>query len=125
MELCLVQMLARNTGPESLKVLLDMIPALGKDKDEWKQRCAADVVSGILFGLKLWDERLIEELWLKLRPIMNDCLDNVTQETIGYWSEAMSIPSVSAIFVCFRFIIKIKSNNFYFCNSNSVTVIQI
>ena len=88
-------MLARNNGPESLKVVLDMVSALGKDKEEWKQRCAADIVSGILFGIKLWDSERIEKLWITLRPIMNDCLDSVTQETIGYWSESMSIPTVS------------------------------
>jgi hypothetical protein len=87
-------MLARNNGPEALKVLLDMVPSLGKDKEEWKQRCASDIVSGILFGIKLWDAPRIEELWTKLRPIMNECLDSVTQETLAYWSESMSIPSV-------------------------------
>jgi proteasome activator subunit 4 len=87
--------IARSCGPQALKIILKEIHALGTDTDQWKQRCAADVICGIIFGMKLWDEKTIEEFWTELKPVFGSCLDSVTQETLAVWSTALSYPTVS------------------------------
>lgn len=87
--------LTRNNGPESLKLVMEAIAPLARDKDQWKQRCAADIIAGILFGLKLWNDDDIVKCWAELLPILNECFDSVTQETLGYWSQIVTIPTVN------------------------------
>lgn len=88
--------IARSNGPPALRVLLRQLHVLGTDKDQWKQKCAADMLCGILYGMKLWDEATTKQFWEEeLRPVFNDCLNAVTQETMESWSIALTYPTVS------------------------------
>ncbi|ODM89343.1 Proteasome activator complex subunit 4 [Orchesella cincta] len=88
------KVIARNNGPTTLKLILKYAHEFGVDKDQWKQRCAADVICGIIYGVKLWDEKTTESFWSELKPIFADCLNSVTQETIDFWGNAICYPTV-------------------------------
>lgn len=90
----IVKLITRNNGPDAIKLVMQYAHEFGVDKDQWKQRCAADILCGILYGMKLWDEKMVEEVWTDMKPIFNDCLNSVTQETIAFWSNAMCSPTV-------------------------------
>lgn len=87
--------IARNNGPSGLRALLKAVHSLGTDSDQWKQKCAADILCGMLYGMKLWDEKTTAEFWTELKPVFNDCLNAVTQETMDAWSVALQYPTVS------------------------------
>jgi len=89
--------IARNNGPEALRIIIKEIPALGTDTDQWKQRCAADVICGVIYGMKLWNEKTTHDFWTVLKPVFSSCLDSVTQETLGVWSTALAYPTVSLL----------------------------
>ena len=92
---CNFQLVARNNGPEALATLLELLLPLSKDKDQWKQRCVANVIGGIIYGMKLWSPEKISKFWATLQPVVSDCLNNVTQETYEYWLSAISLSLVS------------------------------
>lgn len=90
----IIKTIARNNGPEVLKLVLSWAQQFGVDKDQWKQKCAADILCGIVYGMKLWDDKMVDSFWKDLKPIFADCLNSVTQETINFWSNAMCSPTV-------------------------------
>lgn len=90
----IIKVLTRNHGPQILKLVLEHAHQFGVDKDQWKQRCAADILCGIVYGMKLWDEKTVETFWTDLRPIFTECLNSVTQETMEFWSNALCSPTV-------------------------------
>lgn len=94
----ILKAISRNNGPETLRLVIRWAHQFGVDKDQWKQRCAADVLCGMVYGMKLWDEKMVEQFWTDLRPIFADCLNSVTQETLGFWSNAMCSPTVINFF---------------------------
>lgn len=79
-----------------MRLLVGLVHALGTDTDQWKQKCAADILCGIMYGMKLWNDEETNKFWEEaLRPVFNDCLNSVTQETMDAWSVALQYPTVS------------------------------
>ncbi|XP_035710341.1 proteasome activator complex subunit 4A isoform X3 [Folsomia candida] len=87
--------IARNNGPDGVRLLVGLVHALGTDTDQWKQKCAADILCGIMYGMKLWNDEETNKFWEEaLRPVFNDCLNSVTQETMDAWSVALQYPTI-------------------------------
>ncbi|XP_043485466.1 proteasome activator complex subunit 4A-like [Polistes fuscatus] len=81
----------RNHGITPLKHFVPHLHALVKDKQESKQRCATEIISGIIQGSKHWPFEMICEMWNELLPIIRSALDNLTAETILDWTTSISL----------------------------------
>ncbi|KAI4490320.1 hypothetical protein M0802_010697 [Mischocyttarus mexicanus] len=79
----------RNHGITPLKHFLPHLHSLVKDKQESKQRCLSEIISGIIRGSKHWPFEMICEMWNELLPIIRLALDNITVETISDWTASM------------------------------------
>ncbi|PBC33887.1 Proteasome activator complex subunit [Apis cerana cerana] len=77
--------LFRNHGIIFLKKLLPHLHELVKDKQESSQRCAAEIVAGIIKGSKHWPFNMVCEMWDSLLPIIKLVLINMTPETLADW----------------------------------------
>ncbi|CAG7668831.1 unnamed protein product, partial [Allacma fusca] len=106
------KLVARNNGPEALALLLELLLPMTKDKDQWKQRCVSNIFGGVLYGMKLWSDEKIQIFWKFLLPVINDCLNNVTQETYDYWIAAMSLPLNNRDGNKMRFFVKFLQERF-------------
>lgn len=58
---------------------------LVKDKQESSQRCAAEIIAGIIKGSKHWPFNMVCEMWDSLLPIIKLVLINMTPETLADW----------------------------------------
>lgn len=94
----LCKLVARNNGPDCVQLLLDHVQGMATDKDQWKQKASAGILCGILAGTKLWDDAILENFWnSRLMPILNSCLDSVTQETLDFWTRTIIQPTVRVL----------------------------
>ena len=87
---CLTQLvmykgLFRNYGDTYLDSFLPHLRRLVADKQEISQRCAAEIISGLIKGSKHWTYEMTERMWQKLLPILRTALSNMTVETITDW----------------------------------------
>lgn len=75
--------------------LLDLfVPHLEKlvnDTQEHNQRCASELISGIIQGSKHWSFEQVERLWTILLPILRTAFTNITDETIVDWGIAIAM----------------------------------
>ncbi|XP_065338507.1 proteasome activator complex subunit 4A-like isoform X2 [Cloeon dipterum] len=77
--------LFRNYGDAHLKLFLPHLKRLVVDKNESSQRCASEIIAGIIKGSKHWPYDKIEPLWKELSPIIRSALSSMTVETVGDW----------------------------------------
>ncbi|KAL6256285.1 hypothetical protein P5V15_012401 [Pogonomyrmex californicus] len=77
--------LFRNHGIVFLKHFLPHLQRLVVDKHESSQRCAAEIVTGIIRGAKHWPFQMTCDLWQVLLPIIRTAIANLTEETITDW----------------------------------------
>ncbi|XP_059471936.1 proteasome activator complex subunit 4-like [Neocloeon triangulifer] len=77
--------LFRNHGDAHLNLFLPHLKRLVADKNESSQRCAAEIIAGLIKGAKHWPFDKIESLWRELCPIIRCALSNMTVETVGDW----------------------------------------
>lgn len=77
--------LFRNHGIVHLKHFLPHLQRLVTDKHESSQRCAAEIVAGIVRGAKHWPFQMTCDLWQALLPIIRTAIANLTQETVIDW----------------------------------------
>ncbi|KAK7466612.1 hypothetical protein BaRGS_00037269 [Batillaria attramentaria] len=81
--------LFRNFGDTMLEVFKPHLERLTKDtshnRHDSSQRCAMEVLSGLIRGSKHWPYEKLEKLWDWLVPLLSFVLSNITIETLDDW----------------------------------------
>ena len=85
----------RNYGISILDKLKPHIEALCEDQAESSQRCASELLAGLIRGCKHWDWRMTDSLWSWLVPVLRGLLGKVTVETIKDWGTCFATASES------------------------------
>jgi proteasome activator subunit 4 len=85
--------LFRNHGDTYLKYFLPHLEHLVTDKHESSQRCAAEIIAGIIRGSKHWPFHKVCALWQSLVPIIRRALLNMTVETVADWGVCFATAS--------------------------------
>ncbi|CAH0550528.1 unnamed protein product [Brassicogethes aeneus] len=65
---------------------LPHIVKLVSDKQESSQRCASELIAGIIKGAKHWNYEKSENLWKSLIPLVNTVFANISSEAVNDWS---------------------------------------
>ena len=66
-----------------------------RDQHEASQRCAAEVIAGLIRGSKHWPFAKTEAMWNVLCPILRTAFSNVNVESISDWGTAIATASES------------------------------
>ncbi|XP_022913061.1 proteasome activator complex subunit 4A-like [Onthophagus taurus] len=74
-----------------LNLFIPHIERLVNDRQEHNQRCAAELLAGIIQGSKHWPFEKVEKLWSILLPIIRTAFNNMTDETVMDWSVCISV----------------------------------
>ncbi|KAG5878460.1 hypothetical protein JTB14_022783 [Gonioctena quinquepunctata] len=69
-----------------LPVFIPHLERLVQDKLESGQRCAAEIISGIIRGSKHWEFEKVAKLWATLIPLLETATLNVSTETQTDWA---------------------------------------
>nr|XP_033324313.1 proteasome activator complex subunit 4A-like [Megalopta genalis] len=75
----------RNHGIVYLKQFLPHLYKLVEDKQKGSQRCASEIIAGIIRGSKHWPFHMVSEMWENLLPIIRHAISNVTVESQMDW----------------------------------------
>lgn len=78
--------LFRNHGDKHLALFVPHLERLVADKQESSQRCAAEIIAGMIRGAKLWPFDKVKHMWEILLPILRTAFANMTEETVTDWS---------------------------------------
>jgi len=88
--------LFRNFGPSLLPNFEEHLKRMVQDENDSLQRCAAEIISGVIRGAKHWDfsstERVFKDI---LVPLIRLGLANVSVEAIGDWGTCFATASDS------------------------------
>ncbi|KAL3050189.1 hypothetical protein OYC64_012265 [Pagothenia borchgrevinki] len=87
---CLFKGLFRNFGDIFLPLLRPHMERLVADSHESKQRCVAEIISGLIRGSKHWSYAKVEKLWELLCPLLRTALSNITIETYADWGTCIA-----------------------------------
>ncbi|XP_061602006.1 proteasome activator complex subunit 4A isoform X1 [Cololabis saira] len=87
---CLFKGLFRNFGDAFLPLLRPHMERLVADSHESKQRCVAEIISGLIRGCKHWSFSKVESLWELLCPLLHTALSNITIETYADWGTCIA-----------------------------------
>lgn len=87
---CLFKGLFRNFNGAFLPLLQPHLERLVADCHESKQRCVAEIISGLIRGCKHWSYAKVEELWAMLCPLLHTALSNITIETYADWGTCIA-----------------------------------
>lgn len=91
--------LHRNFGDAFLELIKPHIERLlndtSHDKHDSSQRCAMEMLSGILRGCKHWPFEKVESLWQWTTPLLKKALNNMTVETLDDWGNFFTVISES------------------------------
>eukprot|EP00064_Thunnus_orientalis_P007411 superscaffoldBa00000821_g7431 len=87
---CLFKGLFRNFGDAFLPLLQPHMERLVADSHESKQRCVAEIISGLIRGCKHWSYTKVESLWVLLCPLLRTALSNITVETYADWGTCIA-----------------------------------
>ncbi|KAF5303620.1 hypothetical protein FQA39_LY09867 [Lamprigera yunnana] len=68
-----------------LHLFVPHLERLAKDSQEQNQRCAAEIIGGIIRGSKHWGFENVQKMWSILLPIIKKVFANMSVETIGDW----------------------------------------
>lgn len=74
-----------NHGVAFLDMFIEHLHILVADKQEASQRCAAEIISGLVKGTKHWSYDKMQKLQQELSPILKVVLNNMTCETFNDW----------------------------------------
>ena len=85
----------RNFGYNALEKLIPKIEKLCDDQLESSQRCAAEIIAGLVRGCKHWNWEMSQKMWSWLVPVLRKLLGNVTVETIRDWGTCFATASES------------------------------
>ncbi|XP_056636067.1 proteasome activator complex subunit 4-like [Diorhabda sublineata] len=69
-----------------LPYFLPHLKRLVEDKLESSQRCAAEIISGIIRGSKHWEYEKVKNLWSTLLPLLERAIVNISTETQTDWA---------------------------------------
>lgn len=73
-------------GDVLLEPILVHLKRLIENKNsESSHRCAAEIMAGIMRGMKHWTFEMTNNLYEKLKPLIRMALDNITVETDIFW----------------------------------------
>jgi len=78
--------LFRNYGDKYLNLLKPHLKRLVEDSHESSQRCAAEIITGLIRGSKHWPYEKVESMWEHLTPLLRTGFTNMTVETVNDWS---------------------------------------
>uniref|UniRef100_A0A3Q3F4X4 Proteasome activator subunit 4a n=1 Tax=Labrus bergylta TaxID=56723 RepID=A0A3Q3F4X4_9LABR len=87
---CLFKGLFRNFSDAFLPLLQPHMERLVADSHESKQRCVAEIISGLIRGCKHWSYAKVENLWELLCPLLRTALSNITIETYADWGTCIA-----------------------------------
>ncbi|XP_075933535.1 proteasome activator complex subunit 4A isoform X1 [Anarhichas minor] len=87
---CLFKGLFRNFSDVFLPLLRPHMERLVADSHESKQRCVAEIISGLIRGCKHWSFSKVESLWELLCPLLRTALSNITIETYADWGTCIA-----------------------------------
>uniref|UniRef100_A0A3Q3VQG8 Proteasome activator subunit 4 n=1 Tax=Mola mola TaxID=94237 RepID=A0A3Q3VQG8_MOLML len=87
---CLFKGLFRNFCDTFVPVLRPHMERLVADSHESKQRCVAEIISGLIRGSKHWSYSKVECLWALLCPLLRTALSNITIETYADWGTCIA-----------------------------------
>ncbi|XP_057375631.1 proteasome activator complex subunit 4-like [Daphnia carinata] len=87
--------LFRNFGDLFLSRILPHLERLVCDQHEASQRCAAEIIAGLIRGSKHWSFAKTEAMWNALCPILRTAFSNVNVESISDWGTAIATASES------------------------------
>lgn len=97
--LTLFKGLFRNFGDSCLEVFKPHLERLVRDtshdKHDSSQRCAMEVLAGLIRGTKHWPYEKIQEMWNWLLPLLSFVRSNITIETQDDWGTFFSTLSES------------------------------
>lgn len=85
-KLILFKGLFRNHGDAFLENFLPYLEKFVSDKTESVQRCAAEILCGLIRGSKHWSYQMTADMWTKVLPIVRGATANLTTETIADWA---------------------------------------
>ncbi|XP_014213300.1 proteasome activator complex subunit 4-like [Copidosoma floridanum] len=77
--------LFRNHGDDHLAHFLPHLHNLVQDTSESSQRCAAEIICGLIRGSKHWPFDKTKSMWDELLPIIRLVLDNASMESMTDW----------------------------------------
>lgn len=66
---------------------LSHLSKLVADKNESCQRCAAEIIAGLIKATKHWTFSKVQKLKIELLPIIRTAIDNMTNETFNDWGK--------------------------------------
>ncbi|XP_061914340.1 proteasome activator complex subunit 4A [Entelurus aequoreus] len=87
---CLFKGLFRNFSDTFLPLLQPHMERLVADTHESKQRCVAEIISGLIRGCKHWSYTKVDSLWKILCPLLRTALSNITVETYADWGTCIA-----------------------------------
>ncbi|XP_028325388.1 proteasome activator complex subunit 4A isoform X1 [Gouania willdenowi] len=87
---CLFKGLFRNFSDAFLPQIRPHMERLVSDTHESKQRCVAEIISGLIRGCKHWSYLKVESLWELLCPLLRTALSNITIETYADWGTCIA-----------------------------------
>lgn len=74
-----------------LPIFLPHVENLVNDKEESHQRCAAEIISGIIRGSKHWEYEKTLNLWSELVPLIETAIVKIHAETNTDWAISISM----------------------------------
>lgn len=89
----MIKGLFRNFGDTFFPMFSGHLERLVKETQKSSQRCAAEIITGIIRGSKHWTFSKHEALWEKLKPILKTGMARVTVETVEDWGTCMATAS--------------------------------
>ncbi|XP_044747476.1 proteasome activator complex subunit 4-like [Coccinella septempunctata] len=78
--------LAKLFQDKILDMVLPHVEKFASNKLESHQRCAAEIVSGMIRGSKHWTFEKTEKLWHNIIPVLQNAIQNILTETLQDWS---------------------------------------
>ncbi|KAK7086905.1 Proteasome activator complex subunit 4 [Halocaridina rubra] len=85
--------LFRNFGDTFVKQFQSHIERLVGETHKSSQRCATEIITGMIRGSKHWTFAKHQALWEILRPVMQTGMAKVTVETVEDWGTCMATAS--------------------------------
>lgn len=79
-----------NFGDTFLPNFVNHLHSLTVDKQESSQRCATEIISGLLSGSKHWNFEKMHKLKDTLSPIIEKALRNILPETLNDWATCLA-----------------------------------
>lgn len=84
----------RNHGDQFLDHFKPHLERLVRDPHEASQRCAAEIITGLIRGSKHWPFAKSEALWNFLAPLLRAAFNHVSVESINDWVRFDSFASL-------------------------------